>query len=72
VRLFQRYGKPWGAAAIGFALTRSIRNTSAMQRVLDYLKSNQKRFVDELCEYVRFASVSAQPQHRKDMAACSE
>jgi acetylornithine deacetylase/succinyl-diaminopimelate desuccinylase-like protein len=43
-----------------------------MQRVLDYLKSNQPRFVDELCEYVRFASVSAQPTHAKDMAACAE
>jgi len=43
-----------------------------MQWVLDYLKGNQKRFVDELCEYVRFPSVSAQPQHAKDMKACAE
>lgn len=43
-----------------------------MQTVLDYLQSNQPRFVDELCEYVRFASVSAQPAHRKDMHACAE
>ncbi len=43
-----------------------------MQPVLNYLKSHQRRFVDELCDYVRFPSVSAQPQHRKDMMACAE
>jgi len=42
-----------------------------MDSVLDYLRRNQKRFVEELCEYVRFPSVSAQPQHRKDMEACA-
>jgi acetylornithine deacetylase/succinyl-diaminopimelate desuccinylase-like protein len=43
-----------------------------MQRVTDYLKENQARFIDELCEYVRFPSVSAQPQHRQDLQACAE
>src|SRR5215475_5033157 len=43
-----------------------------MQPVLDYLNQNQSRFVDELCEYVRFPSVSAQPQHRQDLQACAE
>jgi acetylornithine deacetylase/succinyl-diaminopimelate desuccinylase-like protein len=43
-----------------------------MQPVIDYLKKNQSRFVDELSEYVRFPSVSAQPQHRKDLKACAE
>jgi acetylornithine deacetylase/succinyl-diaminopimelate desuccinylase-like protein len=43
-----------------------------MQRVTDYLKENQPRFIDELCEYVRFPSVSAQPQHRQDLQACAE
>jgi len=42
-----------------------------MQAVLDYLKRNQTRFVAELCEYLRFPSVSAQPLHRKDMRACA-
>ena len=42
-----------------------------MQKVLDYLKQNKARFVAELCEYVRFASVSAQPQHSKDLQACA-
>lgn len=43
-----------------------------MQAVLDYLKKNEARFVQELCDYVRFPSVSAQPQHKADVAACAE
>src|SRR5881296_3934003 len=43
-----------------------------MQAVIDYLGENQARFVEELCEYVRFPSVSAQPQHRNDLQACAE
>src|SRR5580765_8140406 len=43
-----------------------------MQAVLDYLKKNQSRFVRELCDYVRFPSVSAQPQHKADLHACAE
>src|ERR1044072_3346610 len=43
-----------------------------MDLVLDYLQRNQGRFVDELCDYVRFPSVSAQPQHRRDLKACAE
>lgn len=43
-----------------------------MQAVIDFLKQNESRFVNELCEYVRFPSVSAQPQHRADMKACGD
>ena len=43
-----------------------------MQAVLDYLKKNQSRAIAELGEYVRFPSVSAQPQHRQDLRACAE
>jgi len=43
-----------------------------MQVVLDYLKQNQTRFVAELCELIRFPSVSAQPKHKKDLRACAE
>jgi acetylornithine deacetylase/succinyl-diaminopimelate desuccinylase-like protein len=43
-----------------------------MQPVLDYLKQNQPRFINDLCEYLRFASVSAQPQHAKDMQTCGD
>jgi acetylornithine deacetylase/succinyl-diaminopimelate desuccinylase-like protein len=43
-----------------------------MRPVVEYLKQNQARFVSELCDYVRFPSVSAQPQHREDLRACAE
>ncbi len=42
-----------------------------MQEVLKYLEGNQERFVSELCDYIRFPSVSAQPEHRGDLAACA-
>ena len=43
-----------------------------MDAVLNYLARHETRFVDELCHYVRFRSVSAQPEHRADMTACAE
>src|SRR3569832_107816 len=43
-----------------------------MEKVLGYLRDNQKRFIDTLCDYVRFPSISAQPDHQKDMLACAE
>jgi acetylornithine deacetylase/succinyl-diaminopimelate desuccinylase-like protein len=43
-----------------------------MQAILSYLKKNQQRFIKELCEYVRFPSISAQSQHRTDLQACAE
>ncbi len=43
-----------------------------MQAVLDYLDKNNQRFVQDLCDYVRFPSVSAQPQHRVDLLNCAE
>src|SRR5438105_1130122 len=46
--------------------------TYPMQAVLDYLKANQSRFVSDLCDYLRFPSVSAQPQHKPDLHACAE
>ena len=42
-----------------------------MQAVLDYLKRHERRFITELCEYLRFPSVSAQPKHKADLAACA-
>lgn len=38
-----------------------------MEKVLAYLKQNESRFIKELCDYVRFPSVSAQPNHKADM-----
>ncbi|MGO8931078.1 MAG: dipeptidase [Limisphaerales bacterium] len=43
-----------------------------MQAVINHLKENQSRSIADLCEYVRFPSVSAQPQHRGDLRACAE
>jgi len=43
-----------------------------VRAVIEYLNQNQARFVGELCDHLRFPSVSAQPQHRKDMRACAE
>jgi acetylornithine deacetylase/succinyl-diaminopimelate desuccinylase-like protein len=43
-----------------------------MQPVLDYLKQNQSRFLSELCEFLRFPSVSAQSQHKDDLRACAD
>ena len=42
-----------------------------MQAVLDYLQDNQKRFLAEFCDYLRFPSVSAQSQHNADLHACA-
>jgi acetylornithine deacetylase/succinyl-diaminopimelate desuccinylase-like protein len=42
-----------------------------MKAVLDYLRSNRSRFVNELCEFLRFPSISTQPEHRSDLRACA-
>jgi hypothetical protein len=44
----------------------------AMQKVLNYLKQNQPRFLAELCAFLRFPSVSAQTKHQEDMRACAD
>ncbi len=43
-----------------------------MQSVLEYLTANEARFVEELCTYLRFPSISAQSNHRPDMRACAD
>ncbi|MFO1496883.1 MAG: dipeptidase [Verrucomicrobiota bacterium] len=43
-----------------------------MEAIEAYLQRNHSRFVTELSDYVRFPSVSAQPQHRPDLKACAE
>lgn len=42
-----------------------------MEPVQAYLEEQRPRFIRELCEYVAFASVSAQPQHRRDVSDCA-
>jgi acetylornithine deacetylase/succinyl-diaminopimelate desuccinylase-like protein len=43
-----------------------------VQAALDYLEQNKARFLNDLCDYVRFPSVSAQPAHRGDLLACAQ
>lgn len=47
-------------------------STAPASQVLAYLKKNNARFVSELCEYVSFPSISAQPDHREDVRRCAE
>lgn len=42
-----------------------------MQKILDYLGQHERGFVSQLCEYLRYPSVSAQAIHRKDLLACA-
>ena len=39
---------------------------------LQYLKKTEKKRMDDLFEFIRFPSVSAQKQHKKDMTACAK
>jgi len=43
-----------------------------MQSVLEYLKQHENQSIEQLAQYFRFPSVSAQPRHQKDMVACAE
>ncbi len=43
-----------------------------MSKTTAYLQKNKQRHVEELKTLVRFPSVSAQPQHAADCAACAE
>lgn len=40
--------------------------------VLRYLQENEQRHIQELCDYVRFPSISAQKSHAPDMLKCAE
>jgi acetylornithine deacetylase/succinyl-diaminopimelate desuccinylase-like protein len=42
-----------------------------VQSVLAYLTENEPRFVRELCDYIRFPSVSAQSAHKGDLVNCA-
>ncbi len=43
-----------------------------MSSVQTYLQEHEERFVRELCDYVHFPSVSAQPSHAADTRACAD
>ena len=42
------------------------------ESVLVYLKTHQQRFVDDLCDYARIPSVSAQSVHTQDLKRCAD
>jgi acetylornithine deacetylase/succinyl-diaminopimelate desuccinylase-like protein len=43
-----------------------------MTAIENYLTEHRERFISELCEYLRFPSVSAQPKHAGDLRNCAE
>lgn len=42
-----------------------------MHAAVEYLKRHEARFIQELCDYIRFPSVSTQPDHKSDLEACA-
>ena len=42
-----------------------------MDPIASYLAANEPRFVADLIAYARYPSVSAQPKHAGDLAACA-
>src|SRR2546429_2145509 len=48
-----------------------LQSAAPMQNVLTYLSENEPRFVRELCDYLRFPSVSAQSHHRSEVEAAA-
>ncbi len=43
-----------------------------MQKIIDYIDSHEKEYLDELMEFLRIPSVSSQPDHKDDMAKCAD
>ena len=43
-----------------------------MQKIETYLYRNRGRFIRELCEYLRFPSVSADARYRRGLGACAK
>jgi acetylornithine deacetylase/succinyl-diaminopimelate desuccinylase-like protein len=62
---------PEAALNMALLLVRAPAKQPAMQPVLDYLNKNEARFIRELCDYLRFPSVSAQSKHKEDLVACA-
>jgi acetylornithine deacetylase/succinyl-diaminopimelate desuccinylase-like protein len=44
----------------------------SIQNILQYLSSNEDRFIKELFDYTRIPSISAQSDHADDMRRCAE
>lgn len=45
---------------------------SAIHEVIAYLEMNRDRFEEELFEFLRFPSISASPNHEKDVQKCAQ
>lgn len=43
-----------------------------MKEVLNYIDSNQEKFVEELKDFLRIPSISALPEHKNDINKCAE
>ena len=43
-----------------------------MNNVIDFINTNRDRYVEELKEYLAIPSISALPEHNKDLKACAE
>ena len=43
-----------------------------MDRVKDYIERNKSKFLEELFELLRIASISAKSEHKKDIITCAE
>ena len=47
-------------------------NRTAVQAIDSYIKTNEKRFLDELLDLLRIPSVSADPKYKADVARCAD
>jgi acetylornithine deacetylase/succinyl-diaminopimelate desuccinylase-like protein len=43
-----------------------------MEKIMSYIRSHQQQYLEELFQLLRIPSVSTDPDHAKDVAACSE
>lgn len=43
-----------------------------MQRVIDYIEKNKQNYVEELKEFLKIPSISANEENKKDMQRCAE
>jgi acetylornithine deacetylase/succinyl-diaminopimelate desuccinylase-like protein len=43
-----------------------------MDNILSYAETNKERYVEELKEFLRFPSISTNPENRNDVRACAE
>ena len=49
-----------------------INNKDKMQETLNYIQENKQRFVDELFELLKIASISADPAYKDEVLKCAD